>query len=179
MFDISEANFAALYDQEREWIDFSNACCRAHHSVSTMAITTRSKTPNQAYFRSENHDRRSRPPLMLAAYSLASLTFTLEKCDILLTMHSNLNRTNHQIEDIKAHARTAGREVEVYTIVHIICRGTDEKAQKYYDYYADEMADTVAVTNFAHNMSALVPMVAEILMKNRKTVAGAREHPDH
>jgi alkanesulfonate monooxygenase SsuD/methylene tetrahydromethanopterin reductase-like flavin-dependent oxidoreductase (luciferase family) len=52
-----------------------------------------------------------------------------------------------QVEGLKAMARAAGREVQVWIHVYIVCRDTEKEAKDYLDYYVREKGDLVAVNN--------------------------------
>jgi alkanesulfonate monooxygenase SsuD/methylene tetrahydromethanopterin reductase-like flavin-dependent oxidoreductase (luciferase family) len=52
-----------------------------------------------------------------------------------------------QIDKLKSMARAAGREVQVWIHVYVVCRDTNEEAKRYLDYYVREKGDYVAVNN--------------------------------
>jgi alkanesulfonate monooxygenase SsuD/methylene tetrahydromethanopterin reductase-like flavin-dependent oxidoreductase (luciferase family) len=109
---------------------------------------------------------------MSAAFSPTGRAFAVECCDTLLTMYSNLARAADQIISLKQKALAIRRKIEIYTIVHVVCRATDDEAEAYYRHYAETMADNGAVENFARNMAPSAPMVAWFLEQNRKSIAG-------
>jgi dimethylsulfone monooxygenase len=87
----------------------------------------------------------SRPIVMNAGASPAGKAFALARADCLFTPLRTLEDGAGSVAALKTEARRLGREVEVYTNVHIICRATTAEAKDYYHYFADANADWGAV----------------------------------
>jgi dimethylsulfone monooxygenase len=168
MFGIDEAAHERRYEQGSEWVGVFERM---------MSEEPFGSHDGQFYSMKDAECRplpiqRPRPPLMSAAFSPTGRNFAVQYCDTLLTMFSNLDRAADQITDLKNRASAVHRTIEVYTIVHVVCRASDDEAKAYYQHYAETMADNGAVENFARNMAPSAPMVARFLEQNRKSIAG-------
>src|SRR5262245_57595901 len=89
--------------------------------------------------------QRPRPVTLSAAFSPAGRRFAAATSDYLFTSLRSFETAKPHIAEIHRLASEAGRKVGVLTTTHVVCRETDAEAQRYYDYYAAEMADTEAV----------------------------------
>jgi alkanesulfonate monooxygenase SsuD/methylene tetrahydromethanopterin reductase-like flavin-dependent oxidoreductase (luciferase family) len=90
--------------------------------------------------------QRPRPVTLSAAFSPAGRRFAAATSDFLFTSLRSFESAEPHIAEIQRFAAEAGRKVGVLTTTHVVCRDTDAEAQRYYDYYAGEMADADAVT---------------------------------
>ena len=89
------------------------------------------------------------PPIMNAGGSKAGREFAATVADmnfVILSRH-DFEGGKAQVEGLKAMARAAGREVQVWIHVYIVCRDTEKEAKDYLDYYVREKGDLVAVNN--------------------------------
>lgn len=116
--------------------------------------------------------QRPRPPIMSAAFSKTGREFATSHCDFLFMMHSNLSSAEEQIAKLLEISAAKGRNASIFTIAHVVCRDTDAEAERYYAYFADEMADQDAVTNFAAQMTKSAPLAAKFMEANRIKIAG-------
>jgi alkanesulfonate monooxygenase SsuD/methylene tetrahydromethanopterin reductase-like flavin-dependent oxidoreductase (luciferase family) len=89
--------------------------------------------------------QRPRPVTLSAAFSPAGRRFAAATSDYLFTSLRSFESAKPHIGEIQRLAAEAHRKVGVLTTTHVVCRETDAEAQRYYDYYAGEMADTEAV----------------------------------
>ena len=89
--------------------------------------------------------QQPRPVTLSAAFSPAGRRFAAATSDYLFTSLRSFESAKPHIAEIRRLALEAGRDVGVLTTTHVVCRETDAEAQRYYDHYADEMADTEAV----------------------------------
>jgi dimethylsulfone monooxygenase len=89
--------------------------------------------------------QRPRPVTLSAAFSPAGRRFAAATSDYLFTSLRSFESAKPHIAEIRRLALEAGRDVGLLTTTHVVCRETDAEARRYYDYYADEMADTEAV----------------------------------
>ena len=72
-----------------------------------------------------------------------------------------------------ALARSFGREIKVFTPLHVVCRPTRTEAEGYYDQYASTLADAGAVDNYiAENSRSGKPVLAAAMRMQRKRIAG-------
>jgi FMNH2-dependent dimethyl sulfone monooxygenase len=89
--------------------------------------------------------QRPRPVTLSAAFSPAGRRFAAATSDFLFTSVRSFDSAKPHIAEINRLAAEAGRKVGVLTTTHVVCRETDAEATRYYDYYAEEMADAAAV----------------------------------
>ena len=69
--------------------------------------------------------------------------------------------------------RIYGRQLSVYTPVHVVCRDSRAAAEAYYDHYAIDFADSGAVdTYIAENSRSGKPALAAAMRRERKRIAG-------
>jgi dimethylsulfone monooxygenase len=93
-----------------------------------------------------------RPLTMSAASSPAGRIFAARTSDLLFTTFADLATGQRQLADIRTLGTQAGRNLDVLTAAHVVCRDTDAEAQAYYHRYADVEADADAV-DFHINMT--------------------------
>jgi FMNH2-dependent dimethyl sulfone monooxygenase len=86
-----------------------------------------------------------RPVTMNAAFGGPGRDFAAAHCDYLFTTFTEIDAAGSHVEDIRARAEKAGRDVGVYTVCHVVCRETQAEADDYYERYAVELADHAAV----------------------------------
>ena len=96
----------------------------------------------------------SRPVIMNAGRSPAGQAFAMRNCDAFFTgvraisfdestglLVPNVAEAAEQVAQVQAHARTAGREIAVFTRGEIVCRRTQAEAREYFRYAFEENAD--------------------------------------
>ncbi|CDP51279.1 LLM class flavin-dependent oxidoreductase [Paradevosia shaoguanensis] len=88
-----------------------------------------------------------RPVTMNAAFGDPGRDYAARNCDYLFSTFSNIADGRKHVEDVRRRASDQGRDVGVYTVLHVVCRETEAEARAYYDRYALEMADHAAVDN--------------------------------
>ena len=87
--------------------------------------------------------------------------------DFLFTPAIDLSRSVSEIQDLKAKGRDVGRDVDVLTFSHVVCRPNAQDAKDYWNYFANQNADWGAVDNlmalqfanaqsFPHDLLALI-----------------------
>jgi alkanesulfonate monooxygenase SsuD/methylene tetrahydromethanopterin reductase-like flavin-dependent oxidoreductase (luciferase family) len=145
MFGVAQRGHDKRYAYAQEWLDIVK---RAWSEPGTFDV-------DNEYFKL-NSVRAfpkpfggSRPIIMNAGSTGTGRAFALRNCDAFFTASSasrmSLAAAAAQVEEIKAEARTNGREIEVYTIGQVICRPTQQEAQDYYHHALIENADWEAV----------------------------------
>jgi alkanesulfonate monooxygenase SsuD/methylene tetrahydromethanopterin reductase-like flavin-dependent oxidoreductase (luciferase family) len=91
----------------------------------------------------------TRPIIMNAGSSGTGEAFALRNCDAFFTAtnasRKSIEGTAKKVAEVKAQARTFDRDIEVYTVGHVICRPTQQKADEYYRHAFIENADWGAV----------------------------------
>jgi alkanesulfonate monooxygenase SsuD/methylene tetrahydromethanopterin reductase-like flavin-dependent oxidoreductase (luciferase family) len=91
----------------------------------------------------------TRPIIMNAGSSGTGEAFALRNCDAFFTAtnasRKSIEGTAKKVAEVKAQARTFDRDIEVYTVGHVICRPTQQEADEYYRHAFIENADWGAV----------------------------------
>jgi dimethylsulfone monooxygenase len=91
----------------------------------------------------------TRPIIMNAGSSGSGQAFALRNCDAFFTAtnasRKSIEGTAKKVAEVKAQAHTFDRDIEVYTVGHVICRPTQQEADEYYQHAIIENADWGAV----------------------------------
>ncbi len=107
------------------------------------------------------------PPIMNAGGSDAGQRFaaTVTDMNFVILRNQDFEGGKAQIDRLKAMARAAGREVQVWIHVYVVCRDSDAEARRYLDYYVREKGDYEAVNNllgiFGMQSKTLEPKVLD------------------
>ncbi len=90
---------------------------------------------------------RSAPLIINAGQSPAGKAFSLRQCNGFFTSfrEHDVKRSKEFVESYKAEARSIGREIDVYTQGHVVCRPTRKEAEEYFHYFTTEAVDFGAV----------------------------------
>ena len=90
---------------------------------------------------------REIPFIMNAAASDVGRAFAMRQCHGFFTnfREFHVERASQIVQGIKGEARAQGRELDVYTQGHVVCRPTRKEAQEYFDFFTTEGADFEAV----------------------------------
>jgi alkanesulfonate monooxygenase SsuD/methylene tetrahydromethanopterin reductase-like flavin-dependent oxidoreductase (luciferase family) len=91
----------------------------------------------------------TRPLIMNAGSSKAGQAFALRNCDAFFTAtgasRASLDGAAKRVQDVKAEARSFGKDIEVYTIGQVICRPSQQAAEDYHHHANVENADWGAI----------------------------------
>jgi len=91
----------------------------------------------------------TRPIIMNAGSSGTGQAFALRNCDAFFTAtnasRKSIEGTAKKVAEVKAQARTFDRDIEVYTVGHLICRPSQQEADEYYRHAFIDNADWGAV----------------------------------
>ena len=88
--------------------------------------------------------QRPRPVTLNAAFSPTGRAFAAQAADCLFTTFDEIDTSRPNVDDMRARAAAAGRDVQVFTTCHVVCRPSQDEAEAYYERYAVEMEDTEA-----------------------------------
>ncbi|WP_019997422.1 LLM class flavin-dependent oxidoreductase [Aureimonas ureilytica] len=103
---------------------------------------------------SDPKPKRGRVPIVNAAGSGEGRGFAVRNADFLFTPAIDLSRSGAEIAELKAAGREAGRDVEVLTFSHVVCRPSESEAKAYYDHCLAqtdwEATDNLVNLQFAH-----------------------------
>ncbi len=87
----------------------------------------------------------TRPVVMNAGASTAGRAFALDQADYLFTALRTLEQGAESVTSLKREAKERGRDIDLFTNVHIVCRPTHAEAEDYYEVFANQQADWGAV----------------------------------
>lgn len=97
------------------------------------------------------------PPIFNAAGSGQGRDFAIENANFLFTPAIDLNRSKAEIAELKQKGVDAGKDINVLTFSHIICRPTEEEAQAERQHVMDNIdwsaTDNLINLQFAHAQS--------------------------
>jgi alkanesulfonate monooxygenase SsuD/methylene tetrahydromethanopterin reductase-like flavin-dependent oxidoreductase (luciferase family) len=91
----------------------------------------------------------SRPMIMNAGASPRGREFAIETSDMLFTLLVTLEQGAKTVADVKAQAKAAGRDIDVYTSSYCVVRPTRAEAEEYHRYYVEEQGDFEALDHLA------------------------------
>jgi dimethylsulfone monooxygenase len=94
--------------------------------------------------------------VMSAGFSPKGRDFAAQAADVLFTTMSELDQAPALLTDIRAHIGRYGRQVDIYTMAHVVCRATRREAEEFYHYFAEEMADTEGQTYYRRQRGPVV-----------------------
>jgi dimethylsulfone monooxygenase len=86
-----------------------------------------------------------RPPIINAAGSGEGRAFAVRNSDYLFTPVIDIDRSAADVARLKAMAAAEQREIEVFTLSHVVCRPTENEARDYVARFTGEMTDEPAV----------------------------------
>jgi dimethylsulfone monooxygenase len=149
------------YGYAQEWLDI----------IAKLWTTEEPFDWNGEFFKLKNVYSDPKPfrgsvPLVNAAGSGEGREFAVRNANFLFTPAIDLSRSETEIADIKDRAQKAGRQVDVLTFSHCVCRPTEAEARDYYKYYVErsdwQSVDYVMKMQFAtaqsfpHDLLALI-----------------------
>ncbi len=83
------------------------------------------------------------------------------------------------LANVAEHAGRHGRRIEVFTMGHVVCRPTRREAEDYFEYFAEQMADTDGQQYYRNARGTTVPDGAARIarpLENRFTRSGAKRY---
>jgi dimethylsulfone monooxygenase len=86
--------------------------------------------------------QRPWPVVMSAGFSPAGRDFAACAADALFLNVTELDQVPALLANVQEHAARHGRCIEVFTMGHVVCRPTRREAEDYFEYFAEQMADT-------------------------------------
>ncbi|MDT2021838.1 LLM class flavin-dependent oxidoreductase [Methylocella sp. CPCC 101449] len=140
------------YGYAQEWFDI----------VQALWSRTEAFDWNGKFFQLKNVLGDPRPgttvPIINAAGSDQGRAFAVRNANFLFTPAIDLSRSKDEIVALKQQGRDAGRDVDVLTFSHVVCRPTEKEANAYLEHFGKTNADWAAVDNlvnlqFAHAQS--------------------------
>ncbi len=93
------------------------------------------------------HPIQPNMPIINAAGSEEGRVFAMRNADFLFTPVFDFDQAKATVTDITERASSVNRKVDVLTLCTVVCRPTQQEAEDYLHWYADEQADWGAVDN--------------------------------
>ncbi len=131
---------AERYARAQEWFDFVQKLWQEEQAFNW----------DGTYFHGKGVYGNPRPmqthvPILNAAASSEGRKFAMRNADFLFTPVFDFEQARATADDIRDTSRQQGREVGVFTFCSVVCRPTQQEAEDYLNYYANENADWAAV----------------------------------
>ena len=146
MFGANLRDHEARYDYAQEWLDIVKLAWSpqedfdfAGHFFDLKGVRAKPKPYGG-----------TRPLIMNAGASPTGQAFAIRNCDALFSTISrgiSFDETAAHVQGVRARAREAGREIDVYTVGVVTCRANVREAQDYYRHAVVDNADWAAVDN--------------------------------
>lgn len=131
---------SARYEFAQEWFDYVQKLWK-----EDRAFDWEGKYFNGTGVYSNPRPLQKRVPILNAAASVEGRQFAMRNADFLFTPVFTLDQAAETVSDINRSSALVGRDVGVFTLCSIVCRPTQQEAEDYLDYYANQNADWGAV----------------------------------
>ena len=159
MFGATLRDHEARYDYAQEWLDIVKLAWSRHKDFDFAGqfFTLKGVRAKPKPYGG------TRPLIMNAGASATGQAFAIRNCDALFSTISrgiSFEETAHHISNVRAQARQAGREIDVYTVGVVTCRSTSREAQHYYRHAVVDNADWAAVDNILAMKNIMPQMYA-------------------
>jgi alkanesulfonate monooxygenase SsuD/methylene tetrahydromethanopterin reductase-like flavin-dependent oxidoreductase (luciferase family) len=168
-FGIDSVGPDARYDQGLEWVKIVDWLLTKDEPLDfsgrfySLKGATCSPKPTQ----------RPRPTMLSAAFSDAGRDFAAQSCDVLFTTFSTIDKASRHVSDFGEKAKRAGRDLDVFTVTHVVCRQSQAEADEYYCHVTQTMADTAAVDRFiGGKQQDNNPLLSGFQRRQRARIAG-------
>jgi FMNH2-dependent dimethyl sulfone monooxygenase len=133
------------YEYAAEWLEFVQRIWREDKAFDFDGV----------YFTAKQVWSEPKPlqtpslPIMNAGGSPAGQKFAATHADMnfVILKEREMAAGKAQIDSLKTMARNAGRNIQSWIHVYVVCRDTEKEAQDYLDYYVREKGDYEAVNN--------------------------------
>ncbi|MGI9288024.1 MAG: LLM class flavin-dependent oxidoreductase [Pseudomonadales bacterium] len=128
------------YARAQEWYDF----------VQKLWTEEKAFDWNGDYFNGKGVYGNPRPvqqhvPILNAAASVEGRQFAMRNADFLFTPVFDFEQAAATVADVRDKAAAVNRNVGIFTFCTVVCRPTQQEAEDYLDYYANQNADWEAV----------------------------------
>jgi FMNH2-dependent dimethyl sulfone monooxygenase len=143
MFGATLRDHEARYDYAQEWLDIVKlAWAPDDFDFAGQFFALKNVRAEPKPFGG------TRPLIMNAGASATGQAFAIRNCDALFSNIANgisFEQTAGHVARVKALARQAGREIDVYTVGVVTCRPSAHEARDYYRHAIIDNADWAAV----------------------------------
>jgi alkanesulfonate monooxygenase SsuD/methylene tetrahydromethanopterin reductase-like flavin-dependent oxidoreductase (luciferase family) len=144
MFGATLRDHEARYAYAQEWLDIVKL---AWSPEEDFAIDGEFFTLQRVRAKPKPYGG-TRPVIMNAGASPTGQAFAIRNCDALFSTISHgmsFDETAAHVNRVRAAAREAGRDIDVYTVGVVTCRPTAREAQQYHHHAIIDHADWAAV----------------------------------
>jgi len=101
--------------------------------------------------------QRPWPVVMSAGFSPRGRDFAAHAADALFLNVTELAQVPALLANVAEHAGRHGRAIGVFTMGHVVCRPTRREAEEYFEYFAEQMADTDGQLYYRNARGTTVP----------------------
>lgn len=136
------SDHADRYEMAQEWFDYIQKLWTADSAFDWDGRFYQGKG---VY--SLPHPVQPKMPIINAAASEEGRNFAMRNADFLFTPVFDFDQATATVADINERAASANRNVDVLTFCTVVCRPTQQEADDYLNWYANEHADWGAVDN--------------------------------
>lgn len=144
MFGAEWREHDVRYEYATEWLDFARRIWAEEEEFDF----------DGRWFKAKNVWSQPKPvqkvmPIMNAGGSPAGRNFAATQADmnfVILSEH-DIEGGKAQIQSLKSMAHEAGRDLQSWIHVYVVCRETEKEAREYLDYYVRQRGDYQAVNN--------------------------------
>ena len=151
MFGVQQREHEARYEYATEWIDAVKMAWGPDDDFDFDGAHIKLKKVRAK----PKPYGGTRPMIMNAGSSPTGQAFALRNCDAYFTASSqskvSVEATARYVDEIKADARTIGREIDIYTVGLVVCRPTQQEADDYYKHAIIDSADWGAIDGMLAN----------------------------
>jgi FMNH2-dependent dimethyl sulfone monooxygenase len=131
---------AERYERAQEWYDYVQKIWKEENAFDW----------DGKYFKGTGVYGNPRPlqervPILNAAASEEGRKFAMRNADFLYTPVFDYDQAREVVADVKQKSALINRDVGVLTFCTVVCRPTQQEAEDYLDYYANQNADWEAV----------------------------------
>ena len=143
MFGAQQREHGDRYDYAEDWIEVIKRMWSEHQAFDfdTSYLHMHSVVSEPKLYEGAS------PLIINAGQSDAGRSFAMRQCHGFFTSfrEHDVQRSATFVKDFKAEAKSIGREIDVYTQGHVVCRPTRKEAEDYFHYFTTEGADFEAV----------------------------------
>lgn len=123
--------------------------------------------------------QRPWPVVMSAGFSPRGRDFAAQAADFLFLNVTELDQVPALLADVADHMARHDRGIQVFTMGHVVCRPTRTEAEDFFQYFAEQMADTDGQAYYRNKRGVTVANGKAQLarpLQNRFTRAGGGQY---
>lgn len=167
MFGVNMIEHDSRYDQGYEWFEIFSRLIRGErfdHKGRFYDVKDVYSLPGTV--------QQPRPVTMSAGGSPKGKAFAAHVADYLFGVVQDVAQARTLVASVKGSGEQAGKEADVFTISHVICRETEQEARDCYRYFADVMADDQGIANWTGAKQSTSQSLPEEALRMRMRLAG-------